>query len=577
MVNKGNITIRQAVFVVLTILCSYTAAMGEVIYVDDDARGINDGSSWENAFNYLQDALAVASDGDEIRVAQGIYTPDCNSAISDGTGDREATFQLRSNISLKGGYAGFGQIDPDARDIEAYRTILSGDLNGDDIDVNDPAELESEPTREENIYHVVTCSSNAILDGFTITGGNANGPRLGTNLYRSGAGMYNNGGSPTLINCIFKGNCGHNNGGGIYNKGGNSNLVNCIIIGNYSNFDGGGIYNELSNTSMTNCTITDNFAGSEGGGIYNEGSNPSLINWELIEISKWNNYIELYISQNKKITNCTFIDNMSHSGGGMYNDNSSPILIDCKFIGNATNFRGGGIYDDNGSNPILNKCILIGNSSSQKGGGIYHEANFFNEGSLIMVSSIFIRNLAQNNGGGIDLYRSKMYLRNCTFNLNSAEYGATLACESFGANHCVAEINNCILWDGSNGIWIEENTFEGASIINISYSNIRGGWEGLDNIDEDPLFVDQLGPDHTIGTEDDDLRLVPVSPCVDTGDPDYAAGPNETDLDGNPRIVSGLLDMGAYEFQGTVYVDDDAPYEQWQGEPEINHLEEDGQ
>ena len=67
MFNTGNIMIRLVVFIIITGLCSYTATLGKAIYVNDDSTGANDGSSWENAFNYLQDALAVASDGDEIR------------------------------------------------------------------------------------------------------------------------------------------------------------------------------------------------------------------------------------------------------------------------------------------------------------------------------------------------------------------------------------------------------------------------------------------------------------------------------------------------------------------------------
>lgn len=65
-------------------------------------------------------------------MAQGVYTPDSNSANPNGTGDPNATFQLIDGVTLTGGYAGFGKADPNARDIELYKTILSGDLNGDD-------------------------------------------------------------------------------------------------------------------------------------------------------------------------------------------------------------------------------------------------------------------------------------------------------------------------------------------------------------------------------------------------------------------------------------------------------------
>ena len=103
------------------------------IYVDADAPGANNGSSWENAYVYLQDALADANAAEkpiEIRVAQGIYKPD--QGVIQAPGDRTATFQLINGITLKGGYGGFSEQDPDARYIDLYNTILSGDLLGDD-------------------------------------------------------------------------------------------------------------------------------------------------------------------------------------------------------------------------------------------------------------------------------------------------------------------------------------------------------------------------------------------------------------------------------------------------------------
>ena len=119
----------------------------EVIYVDADATGANDGSSWADAYNFLQDALTAAWSGDEIRIAQGIYTPDTNLADPNGSGDRTATFQLINGVTIKGGYAGEGTPDPNARDIELYETILTGDLNGDDIELTNPADMWGEQSR----------------------------------------------------------------------------------------------------------------------------------------------------------------------------------------------------------------------------------------------------------------------------------------------------------------------------------------------------------------------------------------------------------------------------------------------
>ena len=167
-----------------------------IYYVDADATGAGDGSSWANAFVYLQEAFGEAQSYGlpvEIHVAQGVYTPDSNSTYPDGTGDREATFQLISGVTTKGGYAGFGAPDPNVRDIETYKTILNGDLDGNDV-----GDLE-DPSREENSYHVVNGSdtdNSAVIDGFTIIGGHADG----SDATNCGGGIYINEGSPTIVN-----------------------------------------------------------------------------------------------------------------------------------------------------------------------------------------------------------------------------------------------------------------------------------------------------------------------------------------------------------------------------------------
>ncbi|MFQ5924009.1 MAG: hypothetical protein ACE5M4_14315, partial [Anaerolineales bacterium] len=190
-----------------------------LLYVDDDAGGANNGLSWCDAFIHLQDALALAAASGgavtEIRVAQGIYKPDQGASQTPGKRKRDVTLQLVNGVSLYGGYAGCGASDPDERSVSANVTILSGDLNGDDSTYADQSSCETAGgvwfgsacttigNNGENSYHVVTGSgtdATAVLDGFTVTGGNANGALFGQKF---GAGMYNGPGSLTVKNCIF--------------------------------------------------------------------------------------------------------------------------------------------------------------------------------------------------------------------------------------------------------------------------------------------------------------------------------------------------------------------------------------
>ncbi|MEJ2722644.1 MAG: right-handed parallel beta-helix repeat-containing protein, partial [bacterium] len=127
------------------------------IFVDAVATGAESGASWTDAFTTLQQALAVACDNvTEIWVADGTYTPT-------GGDNRDATYQLRSGLTVYGGFAG-GENTLSERDIGANAAVLSGEIGS------------SSPM--DNVYHVVTGSgtdSTAILDGFTVTGGYASG------------------------------------------------------------------------------------------------------------------------------------------------------------------------------------------------------------------------------------------------------------------------------------------------------------------------------------------------------------------------------------------------------------------
>jgi len=571
-----NLEIMLSASVMLISLVICAPCKGKIIYVDSGAPGANDGSSWADAYNYLQDALVDVNTAEkpvEILVAQGIYKPDQGVAMT--LGDRSESFQLINGVSIFGGYAGFGDADPDTRDFELYETTLSGDLNDDDIEVISSDDLAGEPGRAENSYQVVTGSGTdetAVLDGFTITGGNAN---VFTN--RNGGGLLNEYGAPQIINCTFSENSAQYYGGAIYNYYSSPILVNCTFILNSAGTDGGGIYNYRGDTNLDNCTFIDNRSGSTGGGISRNGGSSIITNCTFIDnranyagggtycsgnsliinnSSFTGNWAEnrgggIYCSVvNSSLTNCIFSNNSAdYGGGGICFNNSDPNLTGCSFSENSASY-GGGMYNDR-SNLNLSNCKFIENSGYDYGGAMCNMSS----NTLSLNNCIIIANRANSYGGGMYNNTSELTFTNCTFTGNSAREGSTFAFNSpNGWFQSTAGLIDCILWDYGNIMWINDR-----STMAISYSNIRGGWSGAGNIDTNPLFADPNGPDNIPGTEDDDLRLAPLSPCIDSGDPNYMSGPNDIDLDGNPRVVSGRVDIGAYEFPGIIYVDNQTP------------------
>ncbi len=199
-----------------------------------------------------------------------------------GRGNRAATFHLIGRVAIRGGYAGFGTAQPNARDVERYETILSGDIN-------------SLGSSADNIYHVVTGSGadeTAILDGFTITGGCATDP---CGLHIDGGGMFTSDGSPTVINCTFRENHAANSGGGMYNRNSTTILRNCVFIANSADCAGGGLHNTAGTVIAANCTFVANVVsgdapappvgGFRGGGISTLGDSGQVIN-----CIAWDNY-----------------------------------------------------------------------------------------------------------------------------------------------------------------------------------------------------------------------------------------------------------------------------------------------
>ncbi|MFC1763385.1 right-handed parallel beta-helix repeat-containing protein [Planctomycetota bacterium] len=477
--------LNRSVLLIVVMFCPLT--FGKVIYVNDDATGANNGISWTDAYHHLQDGLADAARGDEIRVAQGIYKPDLGGG--NVPGDREATFQLINGVVMKGGFDNLGN----ARGVEVYETILSGDLNGDDVGF-DVEDLRDEPTWAENSYHVLTGSGTdetAIMDGFTITGGNADGPLLDDDPFdngrlRCGGGMYNYEGSPTLINCTFSGNfateyeicwgtvSGYScrrppSPGGIYNWKGSPTLANCVLRDNI----GGGMYNYEGSVTLTNCTFSGNSAGDRnGGGMCNYEGSVTLTN--CIFSGNSASYGGGMSSDYTSVTlnNCTFSRNSADEGGGM--SSRGPVTLNnCTFSGNSAGRLGGGMSSVDGP-PILTNCIFSGNI----GGAIYHFADYCNYGPTLI---------------------------NCTF---SGNYDGVILYSSWGPTGPI--LTNCILWYNTPN--------EVPQFSTITYSNIQGGWEGEGNIDEDPLFAN---PGYWADVNDPNIVVEPNDPNAVWIDGDY--------------------------------------------------------
>ncbi len=541
------------------------ASAASVIYVNAAAAGLNNGSSWANAYKSLQSALTAAAGGQQIWVAKGTYRP--------ATTDRTVSFVLKNGVAVYGGFAGTETL-LSQRNFTTNLTVLSGDIGTLGI-------------ATDNSYHVVDGSgvdSTAILDGFTIMDGysvggfypdtasgggifdSAGSPTLNNLIVEdsqadNGGGMENYAGShPTLTHVTFKNDKASLAGGGMYNDASTPTLTNVTFSGN-SAYDGAGMTNSHSNPTLTTVTFTGNSA-TYGGGMYDDGGGPTLtgVTFSSNSAGKSGGWI-FDSASSPTLTQVTFSSNSAgDSGGGMYNDSpSNPVLTETIFDANTAVSNGGGIADE-GSSPMLTDVTFSGNkvtSDVGNGGGMYNHngsnaglknvtfsgntvlhgfgggmANFLSSDSFL--SNVTFSSNTAFEGGGMANDSSGPTLDNVTFSGNSADNqsGAILDYDSHPL------IYNSIFWGDNSEI---ANT---SSTATINDSLVAGGCPVTSTcthvIDADPV----LGPLQNNGGFTQTMALGAGSAAIDAGNNATCAS---TDQRGVSRPQGPACDMGAYE------------------------------
>jgi len=315
-------------------------------------------------------------------------------------------------------------------------------------------------------------------------------------------------------------------------------------------------HQESTNSLVNGLTITNGGGAYEGGAIYCcAGSSPRIENCILTHNSAIDHggAIACRNGCNAVIANCLIASNACLPrgyGGGIYCIKSSPVISNCIIIYNTatgSSRHGGGICCWDDSDAIVSNCFVAGNTAGHRGGGLYAYWS-----SPTFINCTVVGNYALEGGGVGSFSRDYIPERvanptliNCIVRNNRSPFGPEAAL-----------INTLRIWG-----WAEHTE------MTISHCNIQGGLNGVfvdvdcvlhweaNNIDTDPCFADAGYWDdaNTPGDPNDeffvvgDFHLLPVSPCVDSGDNSSIPPGSSTDLDEEERIFSDTVDIGADE------------------------------
>ena len=341
-----------------------------VVYVNGSRADAGDGRSWATAYSSLQAALEDAGrDGAEIRVAAGVYKPSVS--------DRSSSFVLRPGVKLLGGFTS----DGGERNWETHATVLSGEIGAPD-------------KREDNSCHVVIGADGAMLDGFTISGGFADGagydgkgggminyrrgeqmrPNLPTisgyspearncifagNYARDGGAVYNyDRGKPKFVNCVFRDNSAENGGAVLDRVGVEASYEGCEFRANTARWRGGAAYFDYgSRPNLTGCVFKDNAVSGHGGAIFSLSRASQLENTAL------------------SLARCRFENNQAKGNGGAaaLHDSALAAIHDSSFAANKAGQCGGAVAVTSGSALETEGNTFSGNSAGMSGADVYND------------------------------------------------------------------------------------------------------------------------------------------------------------------------------------------------------------
>ena len=285
-------------------------------------------------------------------------------------------------------------------------------------------------------------------------------------------------------------------------------------------------------------------------------------------------------------------------GGGIYCNEASPTLINNIIDGNAAGL-GAGVGGYKSSPQIIGNVISNNSADSDAGGGIYlYQGNWPDElliidnvirsntsldgggmmlyavrGDIVISHNLISRNTATYGGGGISAMASwGLHLTNNVIQGNSAQSGGGIEFTSCSNSHpsymanntivdnmasweggglraglAIVEISNEIIW-GNEAEISPQVVLSSSATVDISYSDIQGGQDEIEIGPYSVLNWDISNIDAYPRFKADGYHLRLRSPCRNAGDPDYVAE-GETDIDGDPRVLMGRIDMGADEFR----------------------------
>ncbi|MCC7293538.1 MAG: right-handed parallel beta-helix repeat-containing protein [Phycisphaerales bacterium] len=355
------------ILVLLTIPLSIldSRLVAEVIYVNVNANGTDNGTDWTNAHCDLQVAIARSNPGDELWVAAGMYTPTT-------TGDRDISFHPHGGTAIYGGFVG-DELDRDQRNSFENLTVLSGNIG----------DLQSVLDNSIRVIQVVGAPQTVTLDGIVI--------RDSYNDRHEEAGR----------------------GGGIYNVGSDLRLVDCVIEDNYAT-GGGGLWNENASPTIERCTFRSN----ENCAITNWTSgSPQMLDCEFYDnhtrgrggaFNAWTS------SHESSFVSCLFLRNTADDIGGAYYGFGDPSFKDCLFVDNKAKDYAGVAYLHAGTARFTN-CTLFRNRSGFLVGGIITHSD---ESTPVITDCLLWGNTAKR---GSSLERYQLYLDAGSINYSCVE------------------------------------------------------------------------------------------------------------------------------------------------------------